>query len=451
MKSNHFFETERPLKLFFIVALPGMASMLASCVYCFAEGAFVGNYLGEAAFAALNLSFPLVMVNFSLADLIGVGSSSPISIALGRKDNDTANNYFSCSVIMIFVTAIIMGLAIYFLSPAFINLLGAEGELAEISVKYVRIFAIMSPATTIVFAMDNYWRICGFVKSSMVLNIFMSVVTIALLFVFLDICDMDVTGSSLASSIAMALCAAIAFVPFLLKKTVLRFVRPHFTFFMIKDIIKCGMPVFLNNIAGRVAASALNVALLSTGGQSAVATYSVLMYASDACQPILYGMSDSICPAVGYNWGAKRLDRVRDITKCCLIACCIVSILCAGFMYFFPEVITRVFVPDETSFLFAESVHGLRIFCVAFLTRWFIFAVQGFFIAIKKTTPATILSICNSLVLPIAFIFILSPMGLDGLWLNMGATSVVVSIMALIMLRITQSHMKEDIEIQEEV
>ena len=92
-----------PWKLFFIVAMPGMVSMFAMSVYSIIEGIFIGQRLGEGAFAAVNIAMPLVMINFSLADLIGVGASVPISIALGKKDYKTANNVFSCSVIMIFV------------------------------------------------------------------------------------------------------------------------------------------------------------------------------------------------------------------------------------------------------------------------------------------------------------------------------------------------------------
>ena len=88
----------KPWKLFFIVALPGMVSMFAMSVYSIIEGAFIGQKLGESAFAAINIAMPMVMINFSLADLIGVGASVPISIALGKKDNRTANNFFSCSV-----------------------------------------------------------------------------------------------------------------------------------------------------------------------------------------------------------------------------------------------------------------------------------------------------------------------------------------------------------------
>ena len=449
-EKNHFFATARPTRLFFMVALPGMVSMLAMTIYSIIEGAFIGHLLGEAAFAAVNLAMPFVMINFSLADLVGVGSSVPISIALGRGDRARANNFFSCSLVLIFSASVFMGILLFFASPYLVSLMGAEGELADLAVKYVRVYALLGPVTTIVFAMDNYLRICGFVKISMGLNIFMSLLTIGLLSLFLGLCGMNVEGSALATSISMSFCAVLALIPFFLKKTVLSFTRPRLTVTMLREIAACGSPVFLNNIAGRVASIIMNSALLRVGGevygQTAVAAYSVLMYASDIIQPMLYGMSDSLQPAIGYNWGAKSLDRVRDITKCSFIACGVVSVIGTVFMYFFSAPIASVFVKAEDTALMEMAVHAMKIFCIAYLFRWFGFAVQGFYSAIERPLPASILSVSSAMILPILFVYVLSPMGLDGLWLNLAATSLVVTLMAVVMLRLSQRSMKRAIE-----
>ena len=83
MNSTALFSKTVPLKLFFTAAIPGMISMLASSLYQTIEGVFVGRYLGATAFAAMNLAMPFVIINFALADLVGVGSSVPISVSLG--------------------------------------------------------------------------------------------------------------------------------------------------------------------------------------------------------------------------------------------------------------------------------------------------------------------------------------------------------------------------------
>ncbi len=446
MSSNKFFATAAPRRLFFKVAMPGMISMLAASLYSIMEGVFIGHTLGEAAFAAINIAMPFTFINFSLADLIGVGSSVPISIALGRKEGDRANNYFTCSLILILLAAVLMGFILYLGSPALVGLMGARGQLAQLAVRYIRIFALMGPLSTVVFAMDNYLRICGFVKGSMLLNVFMSLLTIALLFIFLTVCGMNVEGSALAVSGAMAVCAVIAFVPFVCCKTILRMVKPHFSLSMIREIVLCGTPVFLNNIAGRVAAIVINGVLLHMGGQTAVAAYSVLMYAGGVIEPMLYGMSDSVQPAIGYNWGAKSLDRVRDIAKCSFTACGVISVIGAVVMLFFARPLVGLFVNADDVTLIDMSTRAMMLFSTAYLTRWVGFVVQGFFSAIGKPLPATLLSISGALIFPILFIVLMWRLSLDGLWLNMSATSLAVAIMAVVLILRYQKNMRCDIQ-----
>ncbi len=433
-RSNEFFATAKPHRLFFTVAIPGIISMLSASIYSILEGVFIGNFLGEAAFAAVNIAMPLVFINFSLADLVGVGSSAPISVSLGRKDERAANNIFTCSVIMIFLAAALMGVVLFFSSPTLIRLMGAEGELAASAVRYIRVYALTGPLTTIVFAMDNYLRICGFVKGSMFLNIFMSVLTAVLIFIFLGVLDMDVAGAALATSISMTLCALIAFIPFFCKKTILKFVRPKFSYRMLRQIFACGAPTFFNNISGRVAAIIMNSVLLIMGGQTAVAAYSVLMYAGSIVEPMLYGMCDSINPAVGYNWGAGEVRRVRDISKCSFTACGILSLMATAALFVFANPVAALFVGGDNEALLLMSASALKIFCSAYLFRWFCFAAQSFYGAIEKPLPATVISVSSACVFPIIFIFALYPMGLDGLWLNMTATSFAVAVISLIML-----------------
>ncbi len=110
------------MKLFFMVAVPGAISMLASSPWGLFDGVFVGSRLGETAFAALNLAFPFVLISFSLADLIGVGASVNISILLGQNQNEEANNHFTCACLAIFLTGILTGAALFFTAPLLMRL-----------------------------------------------------------------------------------------------------------------------------------------------------------------------------------------------------------------------------------------------------------------------------------------------------------------------------------------
>ena len=124
MNSSALFSKTPPVKLFFLASLPGAISMLASALYQTLDGVFVGQYLGATAFASLNLAMPFVIINFALADLIGVGSAVPISICLGKGEREEASNLFTCACLMIVAAGVVVGSALYGAGPALIRLIG---------------------------------------------------------------------------------------------------------------------------------------------------------------------------------------------------------------------------------------------------------------------------------------------------------------------------------------
>lgn len=434
MKDNAFLIKTPPVKLFFLAAIPGGISMLAASLYGLLDGIFIGRILGETAFAALNLAFPFVIINFSLADLIGVGSAVPISISLGQKKEKEANNIFTCACLMIVITGTLIGGILYAAAPILIRFLGAEGELAELAVKYMRVYAISSPVTTIVFAMDNYLRICGKVRGSMWLNIFMSVLSAVLEFLFLGIFRWGIWGAALATCSGMFVCALIAFWPFLRGKVQLRLCRPRFSAAIVGQIIACGSPNFLSTIAGRITSIVMNIVLLRFGGAGAVSIYGVLMYTGETIQSFLYGVCDSLQPAVGYNWGAGRKDRVKTIEKCCFTASAVISLVSAVVIYLFPMEITSLFVKDMDAAFGDTAVLAMQLFSAVFLTRWFSFGVQSYMTAVDKPGYASLLSVAIAFVFPIALIAAFWPLGLTGIWLNFPATYLLAAILAGVIL-----------------
>ena len=437
-KSNRIYGEMPPVRLFFHAAIPGVISMFSMSVYSILEGIFVGQFVGGDAFAAMNLAMPLVMINFALADLVGVGSSVPISIALGRKDEAQASNIFSCSLILIVAASLLTGSIMFFFAPGIIRAMGPEERVAALAVKYLRICAVLGPVANPVFAMDNYLRISGFVRGSMLLNLFMSAIQIGLLILFVAVWKLELVGSALAVNLGFCICAVIALIPFVLGKSVLKFCRPRFSLPLLKRIAACGTPNFLNNIAGRLFSLVMNVLLIRLGGTLAVSAFSVLMYCSDLVQPMLYGLCDSMQPAIGYNWGAASYKRVKTLVKCVFTSTAVVSAFAFALMFSFPRQLASIFVDSSETALLDLSAHALRLFSVEFFFWWFSFASQSFYNAIQKPRNAAILTLSTAIVLPLLMVMVLWPLGLDGLWLNQAATYVPVGIIAFFMLRKTQ-------------
>lgn len=437
-ESNKLYAETPPVKLFFTAAIPGVVGMFAMSIYNIIEGIFVGQFIGGDAFAAMNLAMPLVFITFALSDMIGVGSSVPISIAHGRGDYKRANNIFSCSVFLIVTAAIITGTLMFTFAPILIKLMGAEDEVARLAVTYLRINAIMNPLTALVFAMDNYMKICGFIKRSMTLNIFMSCLQIGLLILFVVVLDMGLVGSALAINLGMATCSFIALISFVRGKALLKFKKPKFELATLKETVACGSPTFLNNIAGRLFSLVMNVLLIRMVGTLAVSAFSVLMYCSDLVQPFLYGLCDSMQPAIGFNWGAESYKRVKSLVKCVFTSTAVISAVAVVLMFFFPKQIASVFVNNSETELLNLSAHALRLFSLEFFFWWFGYASQSFYNAIENPKNATIITLSTAIVFPLIMVAVLWPLGLDGLWLNQAATYVPVCVIAFIMLRKTQ-------------
>jgi len=286
--------------------------------------------------------------------------------------------------------------------------------------------------------MDNFLRISGFVKGSMLLNLLMSGLQIVFVILFVAVWKLELVGSALAVNLGFCICAVIALIPFILGKSVLKFRRPKFSAAMLKRIVACGMPNFLNNIAGRLFSLVMNVLLIRMGGTLAVSAFSVLMYCSDLVQPMLYGLCDSMQPAIGYNWGAASYKRVKTLAKCVFTSTAVVSVFAFGLMFSIPRQLASIFVDSSEGALLDLSAHALRLFSVGFFFWWFVFSSQSFFNAIQKPKNAAIITVSTAIVFPLLMVVLLWPLGLDGLWLNQAATYIPVGIIAFLMLRKTQ-------------
>ena len=434
MDHNTLFSKTPPGRLFFMAALPGSVGMLASALYQLIDGILVGQVLGEAAFAAINLAMPFVIINFALADLIGVGSAVPISVRLGQRDEQAANNIFTCACLMIVGTGFLIGSLLFLSAPLLIELMGAEGELADLASQYLRVYAAFSPVTTIIFASDNYLRICGKIRMSMWLNILMSILTGVLEFILLVVLDLGIWAAALASSLGMVACVVIALAPFAFNRFQLKFCRPRFSWPLVKQIVSCGSPNFLNNISGRITSIIMNFVLLRVGGQNAVSIYGILMYVDGLIQPLMYGCCDSLQPAVSYNWGAGSRGRILAIEKYCFSAVAVISLLSAAVLFLFPHTVTNLFLSDMDTAFLNNAQFAIHLFAFTYVTRWFSFAVQSFMTALEQAGAASLISLSTALLFPVVLLAALSPLGLTGIWLNFAGSSLLAGLLAGLLL-----------------
>ena len=408
--------------------------MLASALYDVLDGVIVGQLLGSTAFAAVNLAMPFVILVFAVGDLVGVGSSVPIAIALGANDAKRANNVFTCAVLGIIALGAALGAVFWAAAPAIMAAMGATGTLAEDAVTFLRVYAVGAPVTSLMFAIDNFLRICGKIRGSLLLNVFMAVLGAIIEFSLVRYAGLGVFGAAMGYVSALAISAFVGMLPFIAGRLQLRFVRPRLTVALSREIMSAGMPAFLNNVAGRVTSVLLNAALLAQGGEDAVAVYGALMYVSGMVFPLLYGTCDALQPAVGYNLGAKRIDRVVKLEKRIFVAYAAISVTLSVIMFAFPQQLTLLFMSDASAQILALAGPAFRLFSLAYFLRWLPMATQAFYTAIERSRPAAVFSLFEALVAPLAALVLLQPLGLNGLWLNLPAATLVSTIVAGYML-----------------
>ncbi len=437
MKDHVFFERTKISKLFLMAAIPGAIGMFASVIYQFIDAIFVSRALGQTAFAAVNLAFPFVVASYAVSDMIAVGSSVLISIRLGKKDYADANRLFTNAVLLILAVTAVLGT--FFVSAAtwLISFMGAEGELLEMASSYLRVYAAFLPVTAFFFAFDNYLRICGKIKTSMFINVGSSFLIIGLEALFLFALRLPLWSAALASCLAFAVGSLCSALPFFLRKLPLRFQKPRFEWRETWAMGRNGLPSFLSNIAGRITAIVFNALLLSMGGEAAINAYGVMMYVDGFVVSLLYGMCDSLQPAIGYNYGAKKMDRVKKLGISCFLASGIVCLISFALCLAIPGPIAQVFL--STSVNGAEGAEkaielasqALLVFGFSYLLRWVSYSGQSYVSALERPGASLVISFAYNLVFPLILVGALYSLGLHGIWLNFPLTSVASSLVTI--------------------
>ena len=426
-----FFLETKPSRLFFRAAIPGAVGMIASNIYFSLEMLLVGRFLGQTAFAGGNLAMPLLLIAYAVADMIAVGSSIGIALRLGEGRREEADRIFTAAVISASVLGTLAAVLLTATGPFFFRLMGADAALTKEAMTYLGVYTIFMPLTCLVFVFDNYLRICGRVRFSMAMNIVLALLCLSLEFIFLYVFRLGIGFAALGTSLGMSITCIICMFPFIRGKMSLRFVRLRFSTSVLKEIFTQGLPSFLNNMSGRITSILMNTLLLHLGGGMAVSIYGVFMNIDSIIVPGMYGVFDSLQPAIGYNWGAGRKERTARIARCCVIALAVMCLVFTALLELFPGQIFSLFLESGQDEL-QLAVHAISIMGLTYLVRWISYSCQSFSSAIGNNREATVLSICNALLFPMLMMFILRGTGLEGLWFVTPSAAVLTSIVAAV-------------------
>ncbi|MCI8590032.1 MAG: MATE family efflux transporter [Clostridiales bacterium] len=359
---NHFEDmTKTPVsRLITRLAVPSVISMLVSSIYNLADTYFVSQIDRDAA-AAIGIVFSLMAVIQALGFTLGMGSGNYVSRLLGMKEEQKAATVVSVA----FFTALFIGVVISaggLINPlGFVALLGAGGTVRTYAAQYAVYILIAAPFMMCSFVMNNQLRAQGFATCSMV-----GLTTGGILNMVLDpilIHFMGIGGAGLATMISQMVSFVILIVLTIKTKGVIpirwQCFRPTWTAY--KEIFHAGLPSFCRQGLVSISSVVLNFAAGSFG-TAALAAMTIVNRITMFIYSALIGFAQGFQPVCGFNWGAKRYDRViQAYTFSLKVALIMLSVL--GLLFFLlASPILSLFQKDEA--VLAIGSAALRFQCI---------------------------------------------------------------------------------------
>ena len=434
--NQELFGTTPPKKLFIKLAIPSLVSMLFSSIYMMADGMFVGKVLGSKALAAINLVFPIIMIIFSVGDMIEAGASVKIGIKLGEKNEEEASNIFSIAVLLVLIIDIILMILSLVFAKDIIFILIKDKELAELSYRFTYVFILTLPIIAPFFALDNYLRLCGKVNMSMWINIAVSIFNAMLDAILIGFFKLGIEYAALSSVLSMLIGTLIFLYPFIMKKLILRFTKPTVDVKEILYIIYNGSSEFFSNISYSVMSILTNGFLLYYGGPVGVAAYSIVMYIDSLMSPVLFGMIGSIQPVISYNYGAKNYKRITKFFKITCIVGFTISVLTMIIMFMFPDFLVGLFSSKSDVDIVHIGKIALLLSAPSYLFKWFTMTVGSFLTGLEKANESIVIMLVESVILPLILIVVLAKViGLYGIFLAPSISGLIAIAIAFILWR----------------
>ena len=435
MNSNMFIELPAR-KLFIKCVVPAVITAVFGALYSVIDGIFVGRFLGESALAAVNLIMPIIMIVEAISNMIATGASVNISILLGKQKREEASRVFSFSVKFILLFSCVISVLGFFLARQFVTLIapGATAEAIRMGAEYLKVFALFGPLIPVYFAMDNYLRVCGKQKLSMLINISTQVINVGLTFEFIVLLHQGVKAAAAASSISIVFGSVVTLILFMGKRMDVHYMRGNIPAVQFFRIIANGSSVLFTNIATSIMSVIMNLFLLRFGGTTAVAAFSIVMYVDSVIGMITFGISDALQPAISYCYGAKATDRVREIFRIILFVTIILSLGVFCLMFLVGPDLAKIFIKPGDTALLAMSVTAVQIFAFSYLVGWIDTCFSSLFTALDMPGRSLMVSIFGTLVFPVAFLFILTAVwDLKGVWLMAPVSALASGILTLIL------------------
>ena len=401
--SDHF-----TFKNIFKATLFPIVMMVFSSLYTIVDGIFIANFASKSGFAAVNLVFPFIMIIGGFGFMMGTGGTALVSKLLGEQQKEKANKVFSLIIYVTLTIGIVLSIAGFFLVPYLVRATASVSELAtEEMINEAILYGRILMATQFIYILQNtfqsFFMVAEKTKLGFIFVLGGGISNMILDAVFIGLLRWGVVGAACATIAGYVIAGIGPLIYFACQRRGIIFLSiPDLN---IKNFFRSaynGISEFVSNISMNVVAIIYNIQLLKMYGENGVSAYGIIMYLSFVFVAIFIGYSLGMAPAVGYNYGAKNKEEMRNILKKSLIIISIISILMAIISFLTASTFSNIFAGDNEE-LARLSTYAMRIYSIAFLACGFSIYISSFFTALNNGTISGILSLSRTFVFQVLF------------------------------------------------
>ncbi|WP_044962633.1 MATE family efflux transporter [Treponema denticola] len=416
-------------KLMLELSIPGIIGMFVISLYSFVDAIFVGRYVSSVALGAVSLAYTFTLINNGIAVLVGIGSASVLSRAVGRSDKETVDSIMGNVLLLTLLFSLgTMTIGLIF-APQLLILIGAEGEMLRLGVSYLRIVYIGSIFVNFGQAANMVMRGEGRMGLAMLLMGISAVLNIILDAVFVIVLKKGLEGAAIATVISQVVLAICNFCYFAFFSKNVKFKHFKLQKSIVKETLSIGFSAMLMQVFALLQQAVMYSTLKRYGGEDQVILMGAFFrYLMLSFIP-LWGISQGYQPFAGTNFGAQKLDRVKKGTFLFYGFGLFLSLIFWLAFLMMPEQVLGLFLKNKelvslgrTNAMLAISLFPLSAIMIINLTL---------FQALGKAKYAGLLVIARQFLLYIPAVLILPVFfGTRGVWISTPIIDTLVTVLS---------------------
>ena len=427
--------TEKISKLLKQYALPAIIAQIAASLYNMVDSIFIGQGVGPLAISGLAVTFPLMNLSTAFGTLVGVGASTMLSVLLGQRNYSAANKVLGNVVTLNTIIGIIfMIVALIFIDPI-LYFFGASENTLPYAKEYMTVILLGNVITHLYFGLNSAMRSTGNPRKAMGLTIFTVIFNAILDPIFIFVLDMGIAGAAWATVIAQTAALILIMKHFTNRDREVHFEKRIFRFDMrvAKDSLAIGFGPFLMNAAACLVSLFINQQFRKYSGDLGIGAYGICNRINFMFVMICLGLNQGMQPIAGYNYGARKYSRVKEVYKRTAIFATLVTVI--GFLIteLFPRATVGIFTSDAE--LLEMSSKGIRIMNIMLPIVGFQIASSNLFQSLGMVKKSIILSLSRQLLFLLPCLYFL-PMSFDakGIWMSYPVADGIASLVTIVLL-----------------